>query len=234
MPITVLAFSRIGALTASADPATASRPFDRRRDGFVLGEGAAAVVLEPYEAARTRGARIYAELAGAATTTNGSSLTDPSPGGEIEAATITLALADAGVVPAEVDYIAAHGTSTPRNDVTETQAIHRALGAHAVRVQVSSNKGQIGHTLPAAGAINVVTAVMALASQTVPPTATLRVPDPECDLDYVARVGRPASVRVALAHAFAFGGQNAVIVLRAAQTEEEAVRMPVDGGEAAA
>jgi 3-oxoacyl-[acyl-carrier-protein] synthase II len=214
VPVTLLAFSRIGALSANPDPASASRPFDRRRDGFVLGEGAAAVVLEPPEQARLRGARVHAEIAGSASTIHADSLTDPSPGGCMEAATMILAMRDAGIDPGEVDFVAAHGTSTPKNDATETQAIKRALGPHAGSVCVSSHKGQLGHTLPAAGAINVVLTAMALASQVVPPTAHLEHPDPDCDLDYVPHVGRPARLRAALANAFAFGGQNVSLVLR--------------------
>jgi 3-oxoacyl-(acyl-carrier-protein) synthase len=235
MPVTILAFSRIGALTSNADPATASRPFDRRRDGFVLGEGAAVVVLERIPAARARRARVYAEIAGAASTVNAHSLTDPSPGGETEAMTMTLAMRDAGMAARDIGYIAAHGTSTPKNDVTETLAIKRALGERAESVLVSSHKGQLGHTLPAAGAINVVLAATALARQTVPPTAHLSEPDPECDLDYVPGVGRRAVVRAALCNAFAFGGQNTVIVLRgAAQVSKDEFEAPQgSAGEAA-
>lgn len=213
VPVTLLAFGRIGALTSSADPQTASRPFDRQRDGFVLGEGAAAVVVETRASAQRRGARIYAEIRGAATSVNAFNLTDPSPEGVCEAATIRQALHDASIDPDDVDYVAAHGTSTPKNDENETRAIKAALGRHASRVLVSSNKGQIGHTLPAAGAFNVAIAALAIASRIAPPTATWRERDPDCDLDYVPGVGRAADLRVALAHAFAFGGQNAVIAL---------------------
>jgi 3-oxoacyl-[acyl-carrier-protein] synthase II len=185
----------------------------------VLGEGAAVVVLETMRAARARGAHIHATIAGAATSVNAYSLTDPSPGGETESATMTRAMRDGGVQADDVDYVAAHGTSTPRNDVTETVAIKKALGARARSVLVSSHKGQLGHTLPAAGAINVVLAATALARQAVPPTAHLREPDRDCDLDYVPGVGRAAAVRVALCNAFAFGGQNVVIVLRRAGEE---------------
>jgi 3-oxoacyl-(acyl-carrier-protein) synthase len=157
---------------------------------------------------------VYAVVSGAATTVNAGSLTDPSPGGEVEAETIARALADARLRPADIDYVAAHGTSTPRNDAIETLALHRALGADARRVAVSSHKGQLGHTLPAAGAINVVLAAMAIHASVVPPTAHLQTADPECDLDYVPGHGREQEVRGALAHAFAFGGLNAVIVLR--------------------
>jgi 3-oxoacyl-[acyl-carrier-protein] synthase II len=214
MPLTLLAFSRLGALSTNPDPASASRPFDRRRDGFVIGEGAAAVVLELRDRARARGARVYAELAGGATTIAPGGLTEPSAGAEVEAATITLALRDAGVDPADVDFVAAHGTSTPKNDAAETAALKRALGPAAYRAAVSSHKGQLGHTLAASGAINVVLAAMAIATATVPPTAHLHEPDPDCDLDYVPHVGRSQPIRTALAHAFAFGGQNSVLVLR--------------------
>jgi 3-oxoacyl-[acyl-carrier-protein] synthase II len=202
-------------LSRNPDPAQASRPFDRDRDGFVMGEGAGAVVLEDRDHARARGARIYAELCGYGTTLTGYNLTDPSPDGRSEADAIRLALADAALAPEEVGYIAAHGTSTTKNDVVETVAIKQVFGRNAARVPVSSNKGQIGHTISAAGVCNVIAAVKAITDQCVPPTAHYRTPDPACDLDYVPNVGRPAQVGAALAHAFAFGGQNAVLAVRA-------------------
>jgi 3-oxoacyl-[acyl-carrier-protein] synthase II len=214
-PVGILAFSVLGALSRNPDPAQASRPFDRDRDGFVMGEAGGAVVLEDRDHARARGARIYAELCGYATTVTGYNLTDPSPDGRCEADAIRLALADAAMAPEEVGYIAAHGTSTTKNDVVETVAIKQVLGRHAARVPVSSNKGQIGHTISAAGVCNLVAAVKAITEQWVPPTAHYRTPDPACDLDYVPNVGRPAPVGAALAHAFAFGGQNAVLAVRA-------------------
>ena len=214
-PVGILAFSVLGALSRNPDPAQASRPFDRERDGFVMGEGAGAVVLEDLEHARARGARIYAELCGYGTTVTGYNLTDPSPDGASEADAIRLALADAAMAPEEVGYIAAHGTSTTKNDVVETIAIKQVLGKHAARVPVSSNKGQIGHTISAAGVCNLIFAIKAIAHQCVPPTAHYRTPDPACDLDYVPNVGRRAHVVAALAHAFAFGGQNAVLAVRA-------------------
>ena len=214
-PISVLAFSRIGALSTNRDPDRASRPFDRDRDGFVMGEGGAAVVMEGREAALRRGASIYAEVAGVGETTTAASLTDPSVDGEPEARAMTLALEQAGLAPGDVDHVVAHGTSTPRNDVAETLAIKRALGARARGVAVSSPKGQIGHTLAAAGACNVVIAAMAIARGEIPPTAHLEHPDPECDLDYVPHRGRLLRVRASLAHAFAFGGHNVAIALRA-------------------
>jgi 3-oxoacyl-[acyl-carrier-protein] synthase II len=215
-PMSVLAFSRIGALSTNPDPERASRPFDRDRDGFVMGEGGAAIVIETMEAATRRGARIYAELAGVGQTTSAASLTDPSVDGAPEARAMTLALEQAGLAPADVDHVVAHGTSTPRNDLVETLAIKRALGPRAYQVAVSSPKGQIGHTLAAAGACNVAIAAMAIARNEVPPTVHLEHPDPDCDLDYVPNTGRCQRVRAALAHAFGFGGHNVAIALRMA------------------
>ena len=214
-PVGILAFSVLGALSRNPDPGQASRPFDRDRDGFVMGEGGGAVVLEDRDHARARGARVYAELCGYGTTLNGHNLTDPSPDGACEADAIRLALADAAMAPEEVGYIAAHGTSTSKNDAVETAAIKQVLRGHAARVPVSSNKGQIGHTISAAGVCNLVVAVKAIIDGHVPPTAHYRTPDPACDLDYVPNVGRRAEVGAALAHAFAFGGQNAVLAVRA-------------------
>lgn len=213
MPLGLLAFSRIGALTGSTHPDQASRPFDRDRDGFVMGEAGGAIILEEREAARRRGATIYAELAGAGLTTTAASLTDPSPDGEPEARAMETALRDGAIDASQVDCVIAHGTSTPKNDATETVAIKRALGAHAREVLVSSNKGQLGHTLAAAGVCNVIVAALAVARGEVPPTANYRTPDPACDLDYVPNVGRRRPVRAALANAFAFGGHNVSIAL---------------------
>jgi 3-oxoacyl-[acyl-carrier-protein] synthase II len=213
-PLAILAFALLGALSRSSDPDQASRPFDRDRDGFVMGEGAGAVVLESLESATRRGARIYAEVVGFGSTSNGYSLTDPSPDGASEARAMQLALGNE-VRPEEVDYIVAHGTSTPRNDNTETLAIKRVFGDYAKRLLVSSNKGHLGHTISAAGVCNVITAVKSITEGQVSPTLGLRNPDSGCDLDYVALQSRTAPIRVALANAFAFGGQNAVIALRA-------------------
>jgi len=215
-PLPILAFSLLGALSRNSDPELASRPFDRQRDGFVMGEGGGAVVLETFESAQSRGAHIYAELAGYGSSLNaGSTLTDPSPDGSAEAQAISISLRQASLSPEEVDYIAAHGTSTPKNDPIETAAIKRAFGPHAKSLMVSSNKGQIGHTISAAGVCNVICAVQAIAEGQVPPTMHLRSPDPQCDLDYVPNQSRAATVRAALANAFAFGGQNAVLAVRA-------------------
>ena len=214
-PLPILAFSLLGALSRNANPESASRPFDRQRDGFVMGEGGGAIVLETLEGARARGARIYAELAGYGSSLNAYTLTDPSPDGSSEAHAISAALRQASLAPEDVDYIAAHGTSTPKNDPIETAAIKRAFGAHAKCLMVSSNKGQIGHTISAAGVCNVICTVQAIAEGQVPPTMHLKSPDPQCDLDYVPNESRAAKVRAALAHAFAFGGQNAVLAVRA-------------------
>ncbi len=214
-PLPILAFSLLGALSRSADPEAASRPFDRQRDGFVMGEGGGAVLLETAENAQARGAHIYAELAGYGSSLNAYTLTDPSPDGSAEARAISIALKQASLEPEDVDYIAAHGTSTPKNDPIETAAIKRAFGPHAKRLMVSSNKGQIGHTISAAGVCNLICAVKAIAEGHVPPTMHLRSPDAQCDLDYVPNQSRAATIRAALAHAFAFGGQNAVLAVRA-------------------
>lgn len=215
-PIGILAFSVLGALSRNPDPAAASRPFDRLRDGFVMGEGAGAVVLEERDHAVARGARIYGEVVGYGSTLSGQSLTDPSTDGICEGEAIRLALADARLPREAIGYIAAHGTSTPKNDAVETAAIRRVFADHAARIAVSSNKGQLGHTISAAGVCNIICAAKAIASGWVPPTAAYRSPDPACDLDYVPNVGRRASVEAALANAFAFGGQNAVLAIRAA------------------
>jgi 3-oxoacyl-[acyl-carrier-protein] synthase II len=214
-PVGILAFSTLGALSTTPDPGEASRPFDRRRNGFVMGEGGGAVVLERLDLAVARGARVYGELVGYGSTMNAQNLTDPSPDGVCEETAMRLALAEAKLAPESIDYVAAHGTSTLKNDLTETVAIKRVFGPHARRLMVSSNKGQIGHTIAGAGVANVICAVKAMREGWVAPTAHYRDPDPACDLDYVPNVGRRASVGAALANAFAFGGQNAVLALRA-------------------
>ena len=214
-PLSILAFALIGALSRNVNPDEASRPFDRKRDGFVMGEAAGAVVLESLASARARGAHIYAEIAGYGSTLNAYNLTDPSPEGGSEARAMSLALEESALRPEDIDYIAAHGTSTAKNDPTETAAIKRVFGGHARRLMISSNKAQIGHTISAAGVCNVVCTVKAITEGQVPPTMHLHHPDPECDLDYVANQSRPGTIRAALANAFAFGGQNAVLAMRA-------------------
>mgnify|MGYP005815550327 CR=1 FL=1 len=213
-PLSILAFALLGALSRG-ETSECARPFDRQRDGFVMGEGAGAIVLETLESARERGVPILAEIVGYGCTTSGHNLTDPSPGGQCEARAMSAALAEAGIEPGQVDYIAAHGTSTPKNDANETQAIKSAFGPHAYRLMVSSNKGHIGHTISAAGVCNVVFTVKAMREGVAPPTLNLRHPDPQCDLDYVPNAGRPAAIRTALCNAFAFGGQNVSLAVRA-------------------
>ena len=213
-PLGILAFSLLGALSRGTT-SEASRPFDRKRDGFVMGEGGGAVVLETLESAEQRGVPILAEVLGFGCTTSGHNLTDPSPNGSWESRAMAMAMADAGWQPEDVDYVAAHGTSTPKNDVSETLSIKSAFGGHAKRLMVSSNKGHIGHTISAAGVCNVVFTVKAMMEGIAPPTLNLRNPDPECDLDYVPNLGRPARIGRALCNAFAFGGQNVSLALRA-------------------
>src|SRR5271170_6324923 len=173
-PIAIIAFSLLGALSRSSEPSEASRPFDRQRDGFVMGEGAGAIVLESLPSALKRGARIYGELVGYGSTSNAGSLTDPSADGCPEARAMECALSEGGMAPEEVDYIAAHGTSTPKNDATETLTIKRVFRDHARRLLVSSNKGQIGHTISAAGVSNVICAVKAINEGIAPPTMNLQ------------------------------------------------------------
>lgn len=200
--------------TRNDEPERASRPFDKDRDGFVPAEGAAVFVLETLEHALARGARILAEVAGAAATADAYHLVAPCADGEGAARAIRWALEDAGVRPEEVDYINAHGTSTPLNDVAETIAIKAVLGEHAYQVPISSTKSMIGHALGASGALETVAAVKSIETGIIHPTINYETPDPECDLDYVPNVARRADVRVVLKNSFGFGGQNACLVLR--------------------
>jgi 3-oxoacyl-[acyl-carrier-protein] synthase II len=215
IPIGVAAMGNMRALsTRNDEPEKACRPFDRDRDGFVYGEGAAAVVVETLEHARARGARVYAELAGGAVTSDAFHITAPDPSGKSAARAITRALTRSAVNPGEVDLIVAHGTGTPLNDAAETVAIKRALGEHAYRVAVTAPKSMVGHQLGAAGAVSGLAAVLALHSGVIPPTLNLETPDPECDLDYVPLVARNSQPRVALINGFGFGGQNGIAVFR--------------------
>jgi 3-oxoacyl-[acyl-carrier-protein] synthase II len=210
------AFGVIGAIApAGDDPSRAVRPFDATRQGTAGGEGCGILVLESLEHARARDARVYAEVAGFAATEDAYHLTAPGPGGEYAALAIRRALDDAELAPDAVDHISAHGTGTPMNDEAETLAIKRALGPHAYKVAVSGIKGAIGHTAGAAGALATIGCVKAIETGTVPPTINYTTPDPACDLDYVPNQARRRPVRVALAQAFGFGGQNAVVVVRA-------------------
>jgi len=198
--------------TRNDDPGTASRPWDKERDGFVLGEGAGAVVLEEYEHARARGARIYCELAGYGVSADAFHMTAPSEDGDGAFRCMRNALKDANLETSAVDYINAHGTSTPLGDVAETKAVKRLLGARAGKVAVNSTKSMTGHLLGAAGGVEAVFSALALRDQVSPPTINLRTPDPECDLDYVANTARKMPIRVALSNSFGFGGTNGTLV----------------------
>ena len=190
------------------------RPFDRRRAGITLGEGAAMFVLEPWEAAAGRGARILGEFLGYGVSADAHHVTQPRPDGAGAVLAMRRALDAGGVAPEAIDYVNAHGTGTPQNDLVETSAIKQVLGAHAYRIPVSSTKSQVGHCLGAGGAIEALASLLALRDGFVPPTATLAEPDPECDLDYVPRTSRPAALRTVLSNSYGFGGNNTSIVLR--------------------
>jgi 3-oxoacyl-[acyl-carrier-protein] synthase II len=197
------------------DPEAASRPFDADRDGFVFGEGAVIMVVESAEHAAARGARSYGSVAGGALTSDAFHISAPEPSGVQAGRALALALERAGAQPGELDYICAHGTGTRANDAAETRAIRIALGADADRVPASSPKSMVGHLIAAAGTLSVMVCLLAMRDGVLPPTANLQTPDPECDLDYVPLHARPATVRLAAANAFGFGGQNCVVVLRA-------------------
>ena len=215
MPVAFAALANMGALSKRNDePEKASRPFDAKRDGFVFGEAAGVVVIESLEHAEERGARIIAEVAGGALTGDAFHISAPEPSGYGAALAMQRAVRDAHLEPEQVDYIAAHGTSTPLNDATETKAIRTAFGDHADRLAVSSNKSMVGHTLGAAGAMSALAAICAIRDGCVPPTINQETADPACDLDYVPNVSRPADVGVAIINGFGFGGQNAVAVFQ--------------------
>ena len=212
-PFTFGAYCAMRVLSRRNDePQRASRPFDRDRDGFVLSEGAAALVVEDLDHARKRGARIYAELAGYGLSCGAHNIVIPEPTGSDAARTMRLALADAALTAEQIDYINAHGTSTPQNDVAETRGIKTALGDHAYRVAVSSTKSMIGHSIGATGAIEAVVCAMAIHDQVAPPTINLDNPDPECDLDYVPGHCREMPIRAALSNSFGFVNANACLV----------------------
>ncbi|HEY5637013.1 MAG TPA: beta-ketoacyl-ACP synthase II [Burkholderiales bacterium] len=200
--------------TRNDDPAAASRPWDKGRDGFVLGEGAGAVVLEEYEHARARGARIYCELAGYGVSADAFHMTAPSEDGDGAFRSMRNALRDASLDATSVDYVNAHGTSTPLGDIAETVAVKRALGEHAKRTVVNSTKSMTGHLLGAAGGIEAVASILAVQRQVSPPTINLVEPDPACDLDYVPNTAREMPIRVALSNSFGFGGTNGTLVFR--------------------
>ncbi len=200
--------------TRNDDPATASRPWDRDRDGFVLGEGAGVLVLEEYEHAKARGAHIYCELAGYGMSADAHHITAPPEDGRGGMRSMRNAMANAKLNPDDIDYINAHGTSTPLGDVAECVAVNRAFGEHAKKLAISSTKSMTGHLLGAAGGIEAVFTVLALRDQVAPPTANLVNQDPQCDLDFVPLTARDMKIRAALSNSFGFGGTNATILFR--------------------
>jgi 3-oxoacyl-[acyl-carrier-protein] synthase II len=217
-PLGVGSFCQARALSQRNDaPERASRPWDRDRDGFVMAEGGGAIVLEEYEHARARGARIYAEFAGFGMSGDAHHITAPPEDGEGARLAMVNAIRDAGVDPGQVDYINAHATSTELGDRAETVAIKRALGDHAARVAVSSTKSMTGHLLGAAGAVEAIFSILAIRDGILPPTINLENPDPACDLDYVPGTAREAGVQIALSNSFGFGGTNGSLVFRALQ-----------------
>ena len=213
-PLAMGGFTAMKALCESTDPARASIPFDAERSGFVMGEGAGMLVLEEYEHAKARGAKIYAEVAGYGANCDAHHITAPAPGGAGGAACMAQALADAGMEPEAIGYINAHGTSTSMNDACETAAIHTTFGDHAAKLAVSSTKSMTGHLLGAAGAVETIFTTMALVEGFLPATIGYQVPDPACDLDVVPNQGRKADIKAALSNSLGFGGHNACIVLK--------------------
>ncbi|MFC1914877.1 beta-ketoacyl-ACP synthase II [Chloroflexota bacterium] len=215
MPICVAAFNAARALsTKNSEPELACRPFDAQRDGFVLGEGAAVIILEELNHALERGAPVLSEIIGYSANSDAFHITQPSPNGEGATKALNLALKKAGVNPEEVDYINAHGTGTVLNDKTETHAIKSAFGEWAYRIPISASKAMTGHLLGASGAMEAITCVLAIDQGMIPPTINLVNPDPECDLDYVPNKARPAEVNTAVSNCFGFGGHNSVLILR--------------------
>lgn len=216
-PITTMAvagFCANTALSLNPDPATASRPFDKERDGFVIGEGAGILILEEYEHAIARGAKIYAELTGYGATGDAHHITAPAPGGEGGARAMQQAIAQSGITPDKIDYINAHGTSTPYNDQFETMAAKTVFGEHAYKLTMSSTKSMTGHLLGAAGGLEAIFTVKALQEGILPPTMNFVNPDPECDLDYVTEGARKADITYAMSNSLGFGGHNASLVFK--------------------
>ncbi len=215
VPIGIGGFCAMKAMsTRNDDPKTSSRPFDKDRDGFVMGEGAGVIVLEELEHAKKRGAKIYCEVVGYGNTADAHHLTAPAPGGEGAVRCMKMALRNGGLNTTDVSYINAHGTSTPQGDIAETQAIKTLFGDHAKKLVVSSTKGATGHMLGAAGAVEMTACVLAIKNGIVPPTINLQNPDPECDLDYVPNTARPMPVNAIVNNSFGFGGHNATITAK--------------------
>ncbi len=212
LPVGVAGLSRMGALSCrNDDPTRACRPFDKDRDGFVLGEGAGTLILEDLEHALKRGAPIYGEILGYATNVDGFHITEADT--KNQARCVSLALGDGGIEPERVDYVNAHGTSTPSNDASETAALKLVFGDHAYKLAISSNKSMMGHLLAGAGTVEAIFTLLTIQNSIVPPTINLDNPDPECDLDYVPHVARPMNVDIAVSESFGFGGSNAVVVM---------------------
>jgi 3-oxoacyl-[acyl-carrier-protein] synthase II len=216
VPIGIATFNSMHALsTRNDDPERASRPFDATRDGFVIGEGAGMLLLEELDHARTRGARMYAEVVGYGATADASHVTAPPEGGIGAVKAMRMALKDADLATGEIEYINAHGTSTPLNDRAETEAIKTVFGDYAYRVPISSTKSMTGHLLGAAGAVEAIVCILAIRDSIIPPTINLHNPDPDCDLDFVPNVARWSTVRATLSNSLGFGGHNATLVVRA-------------------
>lgn len=214
-PMGVGGFNSMKALsTRNDDPQRASRPFDLNRDGFVMGEGSGTLILETLEHAQNRGAKIYAELVGIGLTADAHHITLPAPGGEGAVRSMKAAIKDAGLVPADIDYVNAHGTSTGPNDKNETAAIKTVFGDHAKKLAVSSSKSQVGHLLGAAGVVGAIATAMAIKHSIAPATINYESPDPECDLDYVPNTPRPKTINAAISNAFGFGGHNATLCFK--------------------
>ena len=214
-PLILAAFSSMNALSKRNDePEKASRPFDKDRDGFVLGEGAGILVLESFEHAKARNATIYAEIAGAGSSADAFHITSPDPDGFGAESAMRAALADAGITPDKISAVTAHGTGTIANDVTETKALKAVFGEHAYKIPVNSIKSMLGHALGAAAVLEAVSAVSSLVDSIIPPTINLENPDPECDLDYVPSVARKASLKYVMTDSFGFGGQNSVLIFK--------------------
>ena len=213
-PFSLAGFANMKALsTRNEEPERASRPFDKDRDGFVMAEGAGVLILEDYERARARGAKVYGEIIGYGLSADAFHMTLPAPAGEGAARCMTMALKNAWLAPAEIDYVNAHGTSTPANDPLETAAMRAVFGADADRLAISSTKSMTGHLLGAAGGVELIACLLAIRDGVVAPTINYDTPDPECDLDYVPNVAREMRVRTAMSNSFGFGGQNASVIV---------------------